>query len=501
MPESDLASILSAAMRRNVYDRYTGWSLSGMLGTLTNTLREDTTIPAELTDSERAANDAVQVAVRDNDLGSFLNIMAENFDALNASTWWEQARYDHSRGYDPVNYADAHNRATCSHCGVRRMEEPSVRHRHDDEDVHDVLRIYTYCDPCAITLTEYHTTQAERQATAEANRRALRTEIEVIEVDDPSPDLIVDESTKRMQLPSIAGFRSGRLLSFEQELAAGGYEAVASLHRAGLTAYNEVRGYHSGGSGASDEICYVERDSSVDSEIIWSKLKLSRAPVAERFETGLQLVHDLVKSGDVSLNMRCGGHTHVDATGLNMKDLMSLYVLWNHVEDVMYRIASANWKCHRTQYGNDYCPTIPKGLSSAQRVYNDMSYGRGALNMSNYLSARSNCRCGATQTGIWSDCTCSMSKPTIEFRVWNTTANLVKVHAYMALSLSMVEYAKRHTMSANRYPEHPFTGEFEATRESTEDSLQFIMEKLPLTERERKSVQYCVDRCSLAELY
>ena len=39
------------------------------------------------------------------------------------------------------------------------------------------------------------------------------------------------------------------------------------------------------------------------------------------------------------------------------------YHLGNYLEDVVYRLGSANWSCHRTEsvYGN-YAPPTPKGL-------------------------------------------------------------------------------------------------------------------------------------------
>ncbi len=319
---------------------------------------------------------------------------------------------------------------------------------------------------------------------------------EEIEVHDTSEVVAEVDDFPPLYLPDLPD-RVPRMISFEQEISKGGERAARALYRAGLTATDYVRGYHSGREDG--EVCYVERDSSVDAEIIWSKLDLRDRGVAANFTDGIRIVKDLISDGKVGLDMHCGGHIHVDAEGLEMPNVMSLYVLWNHVEDVMYRIGSANWSAHRTQVAyENYAPAIRKDLRNARQVWNGMNYERGALNLSNLLSARSNCHCGATPSGCWSECTCPLHQQTVEFRVWNTTANIRKINAYSALSVAMVEYARQNTMTVSDFPVHEWTETREAQSKHVKEPLDFVLTQLPLTDYERSNVEYCVERCSLA---
>lgn len=387
----------------------------------------------------------------------------------------------------------------CVNCGDTIIDgEDAYPWRGDAADDNGYYGRTDVCQYCRESMEDEYDDRRDRYYDDDDEPAAIEVEV----IDEPSPDDVSGvETTPRLMIPAIPGARDARRLSFEQEIARGGREAAISLYRAGLSASDYVEGYH-GGSLRGDAICYVEHDGSVDSEIIWSKLKLHQAGTARRFEEGIGIVRGLVSDGEVKLNMNCGGHMHVDASGMDMQNAMSLYVLWNHVEDAMFRIAAANWSAHRTQVAyENYSPNTRKGLKNRVEVWNNMQYDRGALNLSNFFRARSNCRCGATQVGAWDECTCSIDRQTVEFRVWNTTANIRKINAYAALSIAMVEYARRHTMTVNDYPEHGWTANRNAQKQHTEDAVRFILEDLPLTDGERDNVRYCIERCSLAELY
>lgn len=381
-------------------------------------------------------------------------------------TWYGR----HEWRSDEADYAGLYGDLVCTYCRERHEDAYYEDHRdaYDDD-------VYEPDDPASYEVEVVNEPEPEDSVSA---------------VDDPV-----------LLLPAIPGTRDARRISFEQEIARGGRDVTLALYRAGIGSNDYVESYH-GGALRGDAICYVEHDGSVDSEIIWSKLKLHQPNTARRFEEGIGIVREHIAEGTVKLNMHCGGHMHVDASGLDMQAAMSLYVLWNHVEDAMFRIAAANWSAHRTQVAyENYSPAARKGLKTRTEVWNHMNYDRGALNLSNFFRARANCRCGATQVGAWDECTCSLSRQTVEFRVWNTTANLRKINAYSALCVAMVEYARRHTMTVEDYPEHGWTASRTAAKQHTEDAMRFIMEDLPLTDRERDNVRYCVERCSLAELY
>ena len=259
-----------------------------------------------------------------------------------------------------------------------------------------------------------------------------------------------------LQIPALPD-RPARLVSMEQEIGGDGQAAVDALHSEGLTSEQYMRGYHSGGSG--QDFCYVEEDGSVDGEIIYSRLRLDSPRVARRLEDALSVVQNLISEDEIGLDSRCGFHIHVGLSyseGVpcySMESVVSLYHLWNYVEDVVFRLASANWRHHRTERADcNYAPPTPKNLAGVRSVGRGMQRERGALNLSNFLAARGYCSCGAFDFGTWSECTCPLEKATVEFRVFNATANKRKIRAYTALCLALVAYAERNTCTAETHP-------------------------------------------------
>jgi len=299
-------------------------------------------------------------------------------------------------------------------------------------------------------------------------------------------------------LPEIEG-RKSRLISWEQEVGAGRNDIAAAMYEAGFSSHSAPVEYHY----SSDSFVSVERDSTVNGEVIYSKLALADPAMALKAEEALGIVRDAIKSGVSKLDMRCGFHIHVDAKGYGMNQVENLYHLWNYLEDTIYRLAAANWSTHRTLVAyDDYAPAVRKGLQGKAQIGSGLSSGRNGLNFSNFLNARSYCRCGAFEFAAWEDCRCNLPKCTIEFRVFNATANLRKIHAYSALSLAMVEFAnKRLARSFDR----PFSWTRMAElpkqhKERSKRNLDVIFNRLPLTDKERENILYCVENSSLKEL-
>lgn len=303
--------------------------------------------------------------------------------------------------------------------------------------------------------------------------------------------------------------RPARLLSFEQEVGRGGNYIAEQLHLGGFASDRYVHGYHHRHEARGDMV-WVEEDGSVAAEVIWSKLDLTDANVARRFEDGLEVIRNGIRGGEVKLDMRCGLHIHVglgyDALlgtpAYGSRSVESLYHLWNHLEDTMYRLASANWRCHRTEVAeSNYAPPTRKGLVGVTQVGDAFQTGRGALNLSNYLSARGECNCGAFRFAAWEECVCELRMPTVEFRVFNASANKRKLRAYGALCLAMVAYAEQHKVQPNT---HPVLGWERATEllnvEESKQRLAFILDELPMTREERLDVVYCAEKSSLREV-
>lgn len=306
-----------------------------------------------------------------------------------------------------------------------------------------------------------------------------------------------------MLIPALDD-RPARPVSMEQEIGGDAQQVVSAFHSEGFTSEQYMRGYHSGGNG---EWLYVEEDGSVDGEIIYSRLRLDNPRTARKLEDALGIVQTLISEDEIGLDSRCGFHIHVGLSHsegvpcYSMESVVSLYHLWNYVEDVVFRLASANWRHHRTE-GQDcnYSPPTPKRLAGAVSVGRGMARERGALNLSNFLAARGYCSCGAFDFGDWSACTCALEKATVEFRVFNATANKRKIRAYVALCLALVAYAERNTCTAESFPVDAWRGTASLNADAAYERLHFILRQLPLTEQEREDIRYCAERSSLKDV-
>ena len=297
--------------------------------------------------------------------------------------------------------------------------------------------------------------------------------------------------------------RPMRMVSFEQEVGSGGNYLAEMLHEIGLSAEDYMRGYHSSREDSDGGFVSVEEDSSVAAELVWSKMELFLPTEAEKLAQGLETVRKAMREDRVKLDMRCGGHLHVDVPDYGVADTGSMYHLWAYLEDTVYRLGAANWPRHRTEVAHhNYAPPIPKGATNtSQALYALQRDDRSALNFGNLLQARTTCRCGAGNFGLWEECTCDMSRRvcTLEFRVFNTTANPIKLRAYIALCVGMVQYAKDNTITPARYPVFEWNGSSDVVDvDRSVERLRFILDKLPLEAADRQAIMYCVERSSLA---
>ncbi len=212
------------------------------------------------------------------------------------------------------------------------------------------------------------------------------------------PNETLDRTAQResTQLDRVPG-RTPRLLSLEQEVGTGGEYAANTFHDHGYSAFEGMIGYHSGARHAPQGFCYVEDDASCGGEIIYSRLALHTPSVASRLDECLELLDGLRDEGYVSFSSSAGFHVHVGLdrpTLYTARQASSLYHLFNHLEDALYRIAAAGWARHRIEGSSPYAPVNPKGHVRTADALDAMSRNRGGLNLQNYLSARSMCRCG-----------------------------------------------------------------------------------------------------------
>lgn len=311
--------------------------------------------------------------------------------------------------------------------------------------------------------------------------------------DDPGAN------TSRLHVKSLAK-RPVRMTSVEIEVGMGGNYLAESFYNADLSTYDHMGGYH---DMDDDTFIRVEEDSSVAAEVIFSRMLLD-GPDASKFEEGIGIIRQAINDGKCKLDMRCGLHVHVNLSAGNgalcygMDDVASLYHLWNYVEDTVFRLGAANWKGHRSEFGNDYSPKTVKGYATLVEIGRNMGTRRGALNLSNYLRARHSCSCGAFDFGDWRECTCNLGRSTVEFRVFNTSANSRKIRAYVALCQALVAAAADKRFDPDTYPAFEWTDGGDVDVSASKERLEFILNELPLTNDERQDILYCAEKSSLS---
>ncbi|MDE2098605.1 MAG: amidoligase family protein [Patescibacteria group bacterium] len=322
-------------------------------------------------------------------------------------------------------------------------------------------------------------------------------------------------SNRRLRIPSIPGRENIRMCGVEIEgaNAEGNGETLAeALYEAGLSRSGEMHGYH---HGSSSGFAHVERDSSVDWEAVMGPINPADANDVRQLNQAVRTIRQLVKDGVLSLDLRAGCHIHVEAAGVSLDGAFNLNTLFAYAEDVIYRLAAAKWPIHRAIQGSDYTRPVPKEhrkLAFARSTEREGSRYY-ALSFNNYFSQMlGNCSCGAVRYDSWEDCTCDLGKCTFEFRVFNTTANPRKLHAYLALTQALVAKAMRLgplSNPADEFPALPFVSRrfkdmAEADQavlvEDWKERLMWMFTELPLTDVERDSLRYCVVNSELASV-
>jgi hypothetical protein len=320
-------------------------------------------------------------------------------------------------------------------------------------------------------------------------------------------------SNTNLRLRTIPGREMIRRCGIEIEGGRGsgnGRSLARALHTAGLSHSSEVQGYHRGSDGG---FAHVENDASVDWELVIGPVNMAETNDVRQLNQTVRMVRDMVHDGTLKLDLRCGLHIHVGAERVGMDGAFRLNRLFAYLEDPIFRLAAARWPMHRACSGSDYATPVDK------RAQNPGQFGRSvegnryaALSFQNYINAMlARCSCGASRYDDWANCTCpDLGKCTFEFRVFNSTANPRKLHAYLSLTQALV--AKALSMPDFTNDELPFM-EFRASTfkemgpsaqsamvEMWEPRVRWMFNELPLTDFEKESLLYCVKNSELAAL-
>lgn len=401
-------------------------------------------------------------------------------------------------------WCDEHsNRAVCDRCDVyieRHIEDEFFR---DGEG-------HVMCDDChSRCCPECGMYQRRQLHYSEAHGMYVCRRCMIGGDDEEAFD---EDAMRELHIPAIPGRENIRLCGVEIEGGDGtgnGNDLALAFSNAGLSDWEGMGGYHSGSEGG---FAHVERDSSVDWEAVIGPVNLADEDDTEALNECVRSIRQLVRDGVLTLDLRAGCHIHVEAARTSLDGAYNLNVLFAYLEDVIFRLAAARWPVHRAVQDTHYTQPIPKELRKVQfaREHAEGDNSRYyALSFNNYFQQMlGRCRCGATRYDSWEDCTCSLGKCTFEFRVFNTTANPRKLHAYLALCQALVAKAMDMTRAEdnNPFPALSFVARRfkdmdgpaqEELVESWKSRLAWMFTALPLTDDEKESLAYCIRHSEL----
>ncbi len=327
-----------------------------------------------------------------------------------------------------------------------------------------------------------------------------------------------ESSVDNLLIPTIPGREVIRLVGVEIEGANGeglngrdgGNTLARALYDAGLSGSYAMNGYHSGNQSK----VYVERDSSVDWEMVVGPLNVANPLDVDLLNSSVRVIRGFINDKTLKLDMRAGMHVHVGAEKVPFHNAYNLHKLYMYMEDFLYRLGAAKWPYHRSvnRRGRDQAgksPGTSGKLNFAQTFSGQRYYG---LSFDNYFARYfESCSCGARSYGLFDECTCDLGKCTFEFRLFNTTANTVKIHAYLAICQSLVAKAIEldEITDEREYPALDFVKAkvpdmHHSTRSKYirewEKRIVFVNEQLPLTPEEKKSIHYCVMNSELGKV-
>lgn len=413
----------------------------------------------------------------------------------------------------------------CSHCGEEWFrsvnEEPVVNSYRAFSSGREVFLCNSsgnrcerfFCIRCGVMAGEYSLGEAEGTPPGtycDRCRDAVMYGDNTEEFDDK-----VNMNAPSLQIPTIPGRENIRLVGVEIEGGnwnGNGSDIAEELYRQGLSRDNRIFGYHHGDGG----FAHVEQDSTVDWEMVVGPVNMANIEQVRKLNNAIKIVKKAIANETIKLDLRCGTHIHVGAERVSVASAFNLHHIYAYAEDVLYRLGAAKWPIHRAIRNNSqYCLPIRKYNDFRQFAQHQGEHHNG-LFFGNYFGAMMNsCVCGAVRYGQWEQCTCSnLGKCTFEFRIFNATANQRKLHAYLALTQALVAQAGNMGIVSGEDADALFPGQpwqsvrykdlSEARRTAIKDGwaprLNYLVNDLPLTDKERASVRYCVESSELNEL-
>lgn len=402
------------------------------------------------------------------------------------------------------------------------IEVPFVE-RDDNNNVTRTIRTYKFCPTCAehscgncgqfvgAARVARRANVLRYAAQIDANACAACYARYFDEFAGASEEFVDDDGTAdSMVIPTCNGRAHIRDVGIEIEGGGDGRQLATHLYAAGHVPHGRIGEYHSGTDGYT---AVITRDASVDWEMVIGKFNPSDKAAVKKVHDVLKATRTKVKDGTCKLDLRCGCHIHVDAHKVSITNAYNLWAIWNYLEDAIFRIGASHWSTHRSvRYGEENGAAVPMDKtphkSRVEFGTAVANWGRyGALSFQNFWNAFRNCVCGAYRYEAWNECTCNLGKCTFEFRVFNSTLNPRKLHAYVALSQAMVAKAiELPQVNIDQFP--PLEWNSKPAKSMTPDEIEgripdwktrlsYIFKELPLTQDEKESIAYCVRNSDL----
>jgi hypothetical protein len=394
---------------------------------------------------------------------------------------------------------DCDPRFSCHNCGyIEQGERPENGLCSDCNE--------NSCSDCELFFEDGNYVIEEDRKICAKCFNSLEKNIEVFDDDSEMP-------ATRLALPTIQGRERIRFCGLEIEgvnINGEGHNILAQdFYDSGLSGYNSRRGYHERYDGG---FVHVERDSSCDWEAVIGPVNMAGNADVRNLNRVIKMIRQRIKDETIKLSLSCGLHIHVSAEKVGIKQAHNLHLLYTYMEDIMYRMGAAKWPMHRAVVNGDHSYQLsPRSTKIIDFVNQYMDNRYRGLSFSNYFQKMLNsCSCGAGRFGLFEECTCSLHKCTFEFRIFNTTANTRKIHAYSALTQAIV--AKAFSMDEFNFEEMPEMGfrmqnvkdmnvtEQEKLFENWAPRIKFILEELPLTDDEKLSIVYCIENSELSPM-
>jgi hypothetical protein len=308
--------------------------------------------------------------------------------------------------------------------------------------------------------------------------------------------------------------RPNRVISIETEVNGDRQTISALLYQQGLIEAARTARYGENVNLDSPYPVHMKHDGTVTGgELLTWLIELNNPDHANSLSEVLKTLRCMEKAQLLEHSYNAGGHIHVDAHGLDDKDIWRLSLVFGYLETPIYLLAGAGSPYgHRSMQGNAYATHTTKGpFGSSEAAYSAIVRQRrgSALNFKCYYDAYSRCQCGETAK----NCICQLPKCTIEWRVWNSQSNPRILHGWLAFMQAVHAYCESDEHfdedDEEKYPAWEWNagrwleGSDRRNKPSNRMSkrLNFIFNELPLEANEKDSLVYAFMQTPIGAAY